>query len=63
MLFDPYHETMPLPQLRALQNQRLRTLLHYVKVNISFYRLQWDEAGIDITAIRSTDDLHKLPFT
>ncbi len=62
MLFEPYHETLPLPQLRALQKQRLLALLRYVNDRVPFYKDQWRGAGIDISAVGSTDDLYKLPF-
>ncbi|MFT7589230.1 MAG: phenylacetate-CoA ligase [Limisphaerales bacterium] len=56
-------ESMPLAQLRALQNTRLQDLLVRIKKNVPFYEAQFNEKGIDIADIKGVDDLHKLPFT
>ncbi|MEP7129220.1 MAG: phenylacetate--CoA ligase, partial [Chitinophagales bacterium] len=63
MYFNQYIETLPLPQLRALQSERLIRLLQYVNQQVPFYRKQWHDANIQLSSIRSVDDLHKLPFT
>ena len=61
--FNPEIETMPLPKLRALQDERLRQLVAYVYERVPFYRQQLDEAGIRPANIKGVGDLHKLPFT
>lgn len=63
MYFQPEIETLPLRQLRALQNERLQQLLGYLYQQVPFYRQQWHEKGIDISNIRTVEQLHKLPFT
>ncbi|MBK9730907.1 MAG: phenylacetate--CoA ligase [Chitinophagaceae bacterium] len=63
MYFNQYIETLPLPQLRSLQSERLIRLLHYVNQQVPFYRKQWQDANIQLSSIRSIEDLHKLPFT
>jgi phenylacetate-CoA ligase len=63
VIHDPACETMPREQLRALQAERLRALILYVYERVPFYRERFDELGIDPAAIRSLDDLSRLPFT
>lgn len=51
-------------ELRALQAHTLRRYLERTVLPFSaYYRNLFDEAGIDASAIRSLDDLHKIPFT
>lgn len=61
--FNEEIETMPVSQLRRLQNERLRQLIHKVYTAVPFYRQQLDEKGIRPDDIRGVEDLHKLPFT
>jgi phenylacetate-CoA ligase len=61
MILEPEFETMAREQLRALQLERLRTLLARVKERVPFYR-EWLK-GIEPEAIGSLDDLRRLPFT
>lgn len=61
--FNREMETMPLEQLRALQNERLRKLVQNVYHHIPHYRKVFDENGIAPGAIQGVEDLHKLPFT
>ncbi|MFM9951864.1 MAG: phenylacetate--CoA ligase family protein [Saprospiraceae bacterium] len=63
MLYNPAIETMPLPQLRALQNERLRNLVERIYRQIPWYRNQFDALNIAPKDIRTVEDLHKLPFT
>ncbi len=63
MHYNQAIETLPLHQLRALQNERLHKLLERVYARVPFYKKQLDEQGIRLSDIRSVDDLHKLPFT
>jgi len=62
-MFNEAIETLPLPKLRELQNARLRRLIPHVYQRVPFYRRAFDEAGIDPGAIRTLDDLPRLPFT
>ncbi|NUN98997.1 MAG: phenylacetate--CoA ligase [Saprospiraceae bacterium] len=63
MLFNPTIETMPLPRLRALQNERLRNLVQRVYRQVPWYRHKFDAAGLAPTDIRTVEDLRRLPFT
>ena len=63
MYFQKDIETLPLPKLRKLQDERLRTLIQKVHQNVPFYRKQLDEQGMGPDNIKGVDDLHKLPFT
>ena len=63
MFFQPSIETLPIAQLRELQNERLRNLVKYVYSKIPFYKEKFDEADLNPSSIRSVDDLRKIPFT
>lgn len=56
-------ETMPLEQLRALQEQKLRQQLTYTYQHSVFYRQKFDAIGVHPEDIRTLDDLARLPFT
>lgn len=60
--YQPEIETMPLSELRALQDERLIKQVKHVYDNVKFYRERMDEAKIKPEDIRGVDDLHKLPF-
>jgi phenylacetate-CoA ligase len=62
-MYQPAIETMPLNQLRNLQNERLQQLVQYVYHRVQFYKNQFDEAGIHPSQIKGVEDLHKIPFT
>lgn len=62
-IFQPELETLPRPQLKALQDERLREQVPYVYARVPFYRQRLDEAGIKPGDIRGVEDLPKLPFT
>lgn len=61
--FNRELETLPIDQLRKLQNERLKTLVERVYNRIPYYQKRLDEHGIKPSDIRSVEDLHKLPFT
>ena len=63
VIHDSPSETMPRGRLRELQTERLRSLVHYVYERIGLYRERFDEAGVRPDAVRSLDDLLRLPFT
>ncbi|OON66067.1 phenylacetate--CoA ligase [Hymenobacter sp. CRA2] len=62
-MFNPDVERLPLPQLRALQNARLKEQVAYVHARVPFYRQKLDALGINPTTFRGLDDLPKLGFT
>jgi phenylacetate-CoA ligase len=61
VIFEPKLETLPREQLGALQAERLRAVLDYVKARVPLYRERL--ADVDAGAISSVDDLKRLPFT
>lgn len=60
--YQPEIETMPLPQLQALQSERLVAQVKHVYENVEFYRNRMDEAGVKPEDIHGICDLHRLPF-
>ena len=56
-------ETLPRAKLRELQDQQLRHMVSYVYERVPFYQEQLKKHGIHPGAIRSVEDLPKLPFT
>jgi len=63
MIRDIENETMPREDLRALQLERLQTVVERVYHLVPFYRRRLDEAGVKPEDIRTLDDLKRLPFT
>lgn len=62
-MYNKEIETLPLEKLRKLQSERLVNLVNRVYKNVPFYKNKFDEQGIDVSSIKSIDDIHKLPFT
>ena len=62
-VFNPEIETMPLPQLRKLQNERIKELVSYLYTNVPFYKNKFDVQNIKPASIKGVEDLHLLPFT
>lgn len=60
--YQPEIETMPLPQLQALQSERLVAQVKHVYENVAFYRDRMDQAGVNPQDIHGIEDLHRLPF-
>lgn len=63
MYWNEKMETMPRPQLEALQLQRLQSTLHRVYENVPVYKKRMDEKGLCPGDIKSIADLALLPFT
>ncbi|WP_201783333.1 phenylacetate--CoA ligase family protein [Hymenobacter sp. AT01-02] len=63
MLFNPDIERLPLPQLRALQNARLKEQVQYVYQRVPFYQQKFDALGINPATFRGLEDLPQLGFT
>ncbi len=55
-------ETASQEQIRAWQDERLVETVERVYNNVAYYRQKMDEAGVKPSDIKSTADLHKLPF-
>jgi phenylacetate-CoA ligase len=56
-------ETLAEVDLQRLQVDRLRTCVERVSRSVPFYRERLAGAGVDAGAIRTLDDLARLPFT
>jgi len=63
MIYNKQIETLPLPQLRALQSERLAALVKRLYGDVPFYKKQFDDAGIQPEDIKGIQDLSRLPFT
>ncbi len=61
--WDPHIERMPLEDLHALQEDRLKSIVRYVYDHSAFYRQRFKEAGVKPGDIKSLSDITKLPFT
>ncbi len=62
-IWQEYEEKMDLNELRQLQLERLQTTLNRAYNNVEFYNKKFKELDIDISAIKSLDDIKHLPFT
>lgn len=56
-------ETLPREKLRALQNTQLARMVQYVYERVPFYREVFQQNHLQPAAIRTLDDLPKIPFT
>jgi phenylacetate-CoA ligase len=62
-MFEPEIENMKLNEIQKLQNDRLIKMARYSFENVPFYKRKFKEAGISPDDIKSSEDLHKVPFT
>lgn len=63
MIWNRTKECMSRDQMRELQGERLKKVVHRVYHNTPFYRHKMQEMGITPDDIKSVDDVVKLPFT
>lgn len=63
MIWNEAMETMPRPDIEALQSQRLRELVAYLYERVPFYTKSMDAAGVVPADVRGLEDLPRLPFT
>jgi phenylacetate-CoA ligase len=63
VIYSQEYETMDRVDLEQLQVERLQATLNRVYRNVSFYRNLYDKKGVEITNIKSLDNLGDLPFT
>lgn len=56
------NERRPLPEIRKLQDRKLRLLVRHAYQNVSLYREKFDEAGVRPDSIRSVADISRLPI-
>ncbi|MCG6205136.1 phenylacetate--CoA ligase [Rhodopseudomonas sp. HC1] len=62
-MHDRLVETMPRPQLAALQFERLRRMLERAYRDVPHYRQSFDAAGVKPSDLGSLADIAKFPFT
>ncbi len=62
-IFQPEFESASRDRLQSLQDQRLVDIIGYVWERVPYYREKMEKQGVSPADIRSTADLHKLPFT
>ena len=60
--YQPEIETASREQIKAWQDERLVKQVKHVWDNVPYYRKKMEEKGLTPDDIKSTDDLHKLPF-
>lgn len=63
MIYNLPLETMPLDDLRKLQNERFVSLVHRLYSDVPFYKNQFNGLGINPNDIKGLEDLNLLPFT
>lgn len=63
MIWNVAMETMPRPELVALQGERLAALVGYVNERVPFYREKFAGMGLDPASVGGVADLARLPFT
>jgi len=56
-------ETMGLDDLKQFQLERLQSTLNRVTENVDFYKRKFKDAKIDVTKVKSLEDIKYLPFT
>ena len=62
-MFDPKYETMPKPDIRMIQLERLQSTLNRAYLNVAHYRRSFDELKILPENLTSLSDITNLPFT
>ena len=60
--FQEQTETMPLEEIRKIQNEKLTRQVQHVYEHVACYREKMDAAGVKPEDIHGVEDLHKLPF-
>ena len=55
-------ETMPVEELKKLQDEKIVKQVKHVYENVEYYRNLMDEKGVKPEDIKGIADLHKLPF-
>lgn len=59
-VFDENVERLDHAQIKAMQWAKLEELLHHVYATSRFYRLRWDEAGVDLSRVTSFEAFNDL---
>ena len=56
-------ENAPIPEIRALQLERLKWSLAHAYAHVPTYQQLFDQAGVHPSDLHSLEDLHRFPFT
>ena len=62
-MWQPELETLPRPQIEALQLKRIRETVARVHERVPFYKERLDAAGVRPDQINSFGDFRRIPFT
>ncbi len=60
--YQPEAETMPVENIKKLQEEKLKKQVRHVYDNVKYYRDLMDAKGVTPDDIRTLDDIKKLPF-
>ncbi len=60
--YQPELETMPVEEIKKLQDEKLVKQVKHIYDNVKYYRDLMDKSGVKPEDIKGVDDLHKLPF-
>lgn len=63
MIWNSKYECIEREELKKIQLQKLKSLVHKLYNNLPFYKSKLDEAGVKPSHIKSLEDLRMLPFT
>ncbi|MGV9321966.1 phenylacetate--CoA ligase family protein [Streptomyces sp. NPDC003660] len=56
-------EAIPTKEARAVQDERLREQIAHLATRSAFYREKFSQHDVDVTKVRTVEDLAGLPFT
>ncbi len=62
-IWNRHFECMSRDELRYIQTERLRETVERIYFNVPYYRNRMQELGLGPEAVRTLEDLKKLPFT
>jgi phenylacetate-CoA ligase len=60
--WNPRHETMPRPQIEALQTRKLKNLVAWADANVPWQSKRLRAAGVTPDSIKSLADLRRIPM-
>jgi phenylacetate-CoA ligase len=60
--WNPRHETMPRPEIEALQLRKLRSMVEWAEARVPWHAKRLADAGVSADSLRSLDDLRRIPF-
>jgi phenylacetate-CoA ligase len=61
--FKPEIEFASIERIKAFQNEALQKMLQYINLNSPYYKSRFKALNIDISKIKTVDDLSALPVT